>query len=84
MNASTAARITVVQAIPQRRVTVDPRHLSPSYYYVDGKAVPHTALGRQFLESAYREDEAAGYCMDYVSMRLNQPITTGALSDESI
>jgi hypothetical protein len=51
---------------PVRRVTIDPRsEVSPSYWYVDGLAVPRTELGRRYLEAAYREDEANGFDMSY-------------------
>lgn len=63
-------KATVVTSTPRRRVTVDPRsEVSPSYWYVDGLAVPHTEIGRRYLKSAWDEDVAAGYCMDYESLK---------------
>ena len=61
-------QVTLVP-MPRRRVTIDPHSdVSPSYWYVDGRAVPRTELGRQYLEAAYREDVAAGWGMSYESL----------------
>ena len=57
---------TVVQQKPHRRVTIDPRSdVSPSYWYVDGQAVPRGEIGRQHLAAAQQEDIANGYSMEY-------------------
>lgn len=61
-----SGEVTCVQVPPPpRRVSI-----SDDYHWcVDGRQVPATELGRQFIKAAYEDDVDAGYPMDECFLR---------------